>query len=483
MQLFGLNITRAPNPAAIHVKESHPKTGTWVRLGQGGYTLNRDVTGQNLFDTNDRAYKAWLFNPFVKRIVEVWVNYVVGSGLTFTAKDQKVKDAIDAFLMRNKIQRNMKQRGRETYLFGELCGVPNINSITGNVKLGFADPLNISKVHLDPFDGDNPIAVEIKTQDETYFLLLAYTDERGTAADKMPEVYGDDRPTVGAQKLNTIDRKVGRAFFLRFNTVIGAQRGATDLLPILDWCAGLEDLLWATKERTEQQNAIVGVIKIDGATPKQLNDYRNPESPNYIPPPVKYDPSDPSTWAYANEKISFTFSAPEINASEIKIISDVFKDVIQIGSGNPAVVFGQAAEMTYASAQETTSPFYQMMESGQNQFVEFWTDVIAHAIDQKRIFTTELDEVTDFGFEVTAPQIAVDNKKLQVEIAKGLTDLVIAWMTNGLMNPEQSADMIRQIASEVKLPIKELVEQDATPETTKESAARALLKRITEGQE
>lgn len=478
MQLFGLNITRVQNPAAIHIKEGHPKTGTWIKLGQSTYALNRDITGQNLFDTNDRAYKSWLFNPFVKRITEVWVNYVVGSGLTFRAKDERVQEIVDEYLAYNKIHLNMRQRARETYLFGELAAAPKVNTLSGRVRLGFVDPLIIVKVHLDPFDGDRPVAIEIRTTEDTYVLPLAYIDESGNAAEKMPELYGSGRP-IPDKQLDTLGKMVGRAFMLRFNTVIGAQRGATDLLPILDWCGATEDVLWMKKESLEQQLAVVGTIEIQGATPKQLNDYRNPESPNYVPPPRKYDPNDEGSWAYSNEKIKFTFNSPDIKAGDMETIVNVFKSLIQIGSGNPAVVFGQADETTWASAKETTSPFYQMMDAAQQHFCYFWEETTQYAVDQERIFGNRLEGVTDTSVKVTGPSIAVDDKKLQSEIARAFTDTVVAWKVNGAIDNDQFIELIKTVAAESGLPIKE-VATNAMGATAKESWEQKTLRRIAE---
>lgn len=482
MKLLGFEIKRADTQAAIHVKESGVSNKGWIRLGQNQkYALQRDITREILYDTNDRAYKGWLYNPFVKRITETWVNYVVGLGLEFKAKDERVQAVIDQFLENNKIHEKMKKRAREAFLFAELFAVPDVNTLTGNVRLGFADPLNISNVEFDPFDGDTPIAIEIKTVEGKHRLPIVKPDKFGRAADLVPEFYGAKRAYIGKEQLVTIDKKVGRAIILQYNMVIGSSRGATELLPIIDWCAGAEDILWINKQRVEDQSAVVGVIVIEGATPKQLNEYRNPESPNYIPPPRRFNPNEETSWAYANEKIKFNFVSPDIKASDIETIMRTFKSIIQIGSGNPPVVFGEADNTTWAGAKETTPPFFQMLESAQLQFVEFWEEVGGFVIDQKRIFTNELNEVTDFGLSVTAPSIAVDDKKLLVEIARGLTDLVAVWSVNNWIDSTAAAKLIQYIAVEAELPLETILAPD--PNSTngvKESWMQAELKRIKE---
>lgn len=470
-----MGLQRRPAAVTIPVRESD--AARWVKIG-GALRYNRDMHAGELYDTIDRAFRAWRLNPFVKRITEMWVNYVVGEGLTFAATDERVQAALDDFLRRNKVPQRMKKRAREAFLFGELSGILTVNVATGSAKLAFVDPLQVNKIEFDPLDGDNPVALLVHGADGAPVRLpIVHLDDTGSAAQTIPELYGAQRPAGFTTPLATCGRRVGRAVYLAFNSIVGATRGTSDLLTILDWCAGTEDLLWEVRNRTENQNRLFGVIEIKNATPAQLRKYRDKDSPEYIPPPG----SESDQWSYANENIAFKFIHPEIGASDIAEAVRMFKSMIEIGGGPPEHYMGQAKEMTYASALDASNPFLQQMRSGQQEFAGFWTDVADYVIDQKRIFTGELDGVTDFSVTVIAPEIAARDERYRSEIAKGFTDVIAAWRVNAWINDAQAIDLMLQIAAAAGLKVK-AVEQMLEPPIAAESWAREALRRINQSQ-
>lgn len=436
--------------AAIAIHESRNDTGTWVKIGNG-LRYNRDMGTGDMYDTIDRAFRAWRLNPFVKRITEMWVNYVVGTGLTFTAKDERVQAVLDEFVKRNKIHLRMKKRGREVFLFGELTGIPTVNVATGNTRLTFIDPLQVKRIELDPMDGDNPLAVIVNGQNgQPIRLPIVREDEGGSASTNIPELYGDKRPVGFNSSLATIGRKVGRAFYLAFNSIVGATRGTSDLLTILDWCAGTEDLLWEIRTRAENQNRVFGVITIKNATPTQLKKYRDKESAEYIPPPG----TEKDAWAYANENITFDFVSPQLNASDIADAVRLFKNMISLGGGPPEHLMGEGDAPNRATAMEIGDPFYQLMASGQAEFCALWQTVAEFVVDQKLIFTHELDGVDDLTVTVSGPEIAVRDEQRRAETAKLFTDVVVTWKMNGMITDEQALDMMNQIATAAGLKVK-----------------------------
>lgn len=466
-----LGIRRQTAAVAIPLRES--ETSRWIRIG-GGLRYNRDMSANDIYETCDRAYRAWRLNPFVKRVTEMWVNFVVGSGLTFSANDERVQVVLDDFVKRNKLNLRMKKRAREAFLFGEIICVPNVNVATGNTRLSFLDPLQVSKVELDPFDGDNPVAIVVYGQDgQAIPLPIVREDEAGVAALRIPELYGVKRPGGFNTPLMTMNRKVGRAFYLAFNSIVGTMRGTSDLLTILDWCAGTEDLLWEFRSRAESQNRLFGVITIKGATPAQLRKYRDKDSSEYIPPPG----TEKEAWAYANENIAFAFVTPQLGASDIAEAIRLFKTMIEIGGGPPEHYMGQAKEMTYASAQDASNPFLQQIRSGQQEFTEFWVEIAQYVMDQKLIFTNELDGVTDLTVTVKAPEVVPEDAKYQAELANQFTQVVVAWRTNNWINDEQAIDLMHQIAQAAGMKVK-VMEEMIGPVAAQQTWAQEALRRI-----
>ncbi|MBU0691537.1 hypothetical protein KKH18_06955 [bacterium] len=448
-------------------------SGRWIRIG-GGLRYNRDMSATDIYETCDRAFRAWRLNPFVKRLTEMWVNFVVGAGLTFTANDERVQAVLDDFVKRNKLNLRMKKRAREAFLFGELICAPNVNVATGHTRLAFLDPLQVSKIELDPFDGDNPVAIVVSGQDgQALSLPIVREDLASAAALRIPELYGAKRPGGFNAPLLTLGRKVGRAFYLAFNSIVGSTRGTSDLLTILDWCAGTEDLLWEFRARAESQNRLFGVITIKGATPAQLRKYRDKDSAEYIPPPG----TEKEAWAYANENITFAFVNPQLGASDIAEAIRLFKSMIEIGGGPPEHYLGQAKEMTYASAQDASNPFLQQIRSGQQEFTEFWLEIAQYVVDQKLIFTNELDGITDLTVAVKAPEVVPEDAKYKAELANQFTQVVVAWRANNWVTDEQAIDLMHQIAQAAGMKVK-VVEQIIGPVAAQQNWAREALRRI-----
>jgi len=462
--------------AAVVIRESVSDTGKWIKIG-GGLRYNRDLGSADLYDLIDRAYRAWRLNPFVKRITEMWVNYVAGSGLTFTAKDERVQLVLNDFLSRNKIPQHMKQRGRDVFLCGELAGIPTINVSSGNVRIAFLPSMQIQKIEMNPMNGDEATALfALNEVGQPIRLPMVSEDVYGTAPLRIPEIYGDKRPPGFDAPLQTLGRKTGQAFYLGMNMILGATRGTSDLLTILDWCAGTEDLLWDMRSRAEKQNNVIGIITIKTATPAQLKKYRDKDSPEYIPPPGE----DGSGWNWANENMSFSFVSPQLGSSDVAVAIRLFKNMISLGGGPPEHLMGEGDVPNRATAMEIGDPFYQLMASGQAEFCGFWQNIAEYAVDQKLIFTKELDGVTDTSVTVTGPDIATRDEERRATTAKSFTDTVVAWKMNALINDEQAIDLMNQIAQGCGLKVK-VVEQQLGA-AAKESWAQGALRRIKQQQ-
>lgn len=445
----------------------------WVRIG-GGLQYNRDIPETEIWELCNRAYRAYRLNPFVYRVTEMWKNFVIGSGLEFKAKDERAQPYLDGFIKNSRLQSRMEKRAREYYLFGELIGIDVTNVGTGNGRVSFVDPLIVSKIEYDQFDGDEAIAIVLRGADAQEIKLpIVREDLMGTAAIRMPEMYGDKRPGGFDKPLITLNRKVGRAFYLASNSIIGTSRGTSNTTPFLDWCGVTEDVCWEFSQSVKERNKNVGTITIKDATPKQLAKYRDPNSEEYIP----YPGENGQEWNWISDKIAIGFVNPNIGASEFDIAFRLFKSMIEIGGGPPEHFFGEAAKMTYASAKDASSPFLQQVKSGQKEFTDFWKLVCEHRLDQIAIFSDNLNGVTDLSVDVIAPEISPEDSKYKAEVGRTLTDQIIAWRTSGGINDEQMIDLMGQVATIVGLKVK-AVENLAGAGVTKQTWMQEALRRL-----
>jgi hypothetical protein len=88
--------------------------------------------------------------PFGKRIVEIISDFVVGkrNSIRVTAKDPAVQDVINEFWddPYNKMGRTVREWCNEQTTFGELCIPVVVNKVSGQVRIGYIDPMNIESV-------------------------------------------------------------------------------------------------------------------------------------------------------------------------------------------------------------------------------------------------------------------------------------------------------------------------------------------------
>ncbi len=435
-------------PAVAQGRHSAANDGLWARIGSG-VKWRRDYSQQDMFKDLNEIFRAWRFNPFVKRTTENWVNFVVGSGIQFQANDERVQSlVVDPWLVENQIAARMRQRATEAFLFGEIICAPAIYLSSGTVKLGFVDPLSVRSVKYSALDGDTPITIEVSDDNGTFVSMhIISRDKSGEAAAKMPEMYGNRRPGYSGP-LQTTGLLVGQIAYMAFNRILGASRGTSETLTYIDWCRGLEDLLWAARTRAQEQCKVVGTMTIKGATPQKLKQMSDPDSKEYVAPP-----EENGQWWRGNDNISLAYLAPQLGASDIDTAVKTFRTVISIGSGNPPHLYGEGDDTNYASAKEKGAPFYQMLEAGQRDFLRFWKDLVQFAVDQKRIFTNELDGVTDFTVNVTAPDVTAKNEGERANLGQTLTNTVLAWKQSGAINTAQAQDLIGQIAESMGLEI------------------------------
>lgn len=461
----------------------HPSEGTWVKVG-GGIQWRRDYAQQDMYKDLNEIFRAWRFNPFVHRITENWVNFVVGSGIQFKAKDERVQRiVVDPWLAANEVHERMKKRAREAFLFAELFSAKVINVGSGTVRLGFIDPMNVTKVNFSTLDGDTPISIEVSTGDGTKTLLIAHIDESGTASRIMPEIYGDKRPGGFTTPVTTTGLRVGQVGYLAYNTIIGATRGTSDTLTIIDWCRGLEDLLWSAQTRSKEQAKVIWMMIFKGATPATLTKYRNPlmpdgKTPNkeYVPPP-----QENGEVAYLNDQMEVRAVTPTMAASDIDQSAKTYRTVISIGSGNPTHLFGEGDGEGYMNAKEKGAPFYQMLESGQRDFLNFWKKEIDFAVDQKRIFTNELVGVTDFRVEVTAPEITAKSQESRANIGKTMIEIISIAKQNQLISQEQAVEAFQAVAADLGWDLEPIqIEPDPEPATDIAPGVQEAFKRIVE---
>jgi len=87
-------------------------------------------------------------NPQAKRIIDMSVDFILGDGIKYKAKDKDVQKVLDRFWLDSDNAWPLKQfaRVKELGLWGEYVPKVFITPLNGHVKLAGIDPKDISKI-------------------------------------------------------------------------------------------------------------------------------------------------------------------------------------------------------------------------------------------------------------------------------------------------------------------------------------------------
>ena len=116
------------------------------------------------------------------------------------------------------------------------------------------------------------------------------------------------------------------------------------------------------------------------------------------------------------------------------------------GSGQPIHWFGTGEDTNRASALEMNSPAHKALSERQGYFVYGCIyELLEFVRDQKRIFRPqEFSGVTDFGFEVVAPDIGMRDEAARASVLREHMTAISIAQQNGAYGPEQTAELMKQ---------------------------------------
>jgi len=293
------------------------------------------------------CYWLWKTNPLGNWIIETLLQFVLGKGFTYTAKEDEVKELFDDFWYDpiNRMDLRIKRMIRELFLFGAQVWPVFRAENTGKIRLGTIDPALIVEVYTDPQNAEQVIGVKIQQYDnsaETRILRTVLPGESdlvlSPAAQEMREGWTD-----------------GECIFKSINNVSNDPLGTSDLFPIADWIDEYERFIFDNSEKASQMNAFMWDVEIVGAGPDDIAKY------------AKDNPTPkPGATRYHNEKVKWTAVAPELKSHDISTAARLFRNHILSNRSIPEHFFGGGGDVNRATAGEMDAPFYAMVEDRQD---------------------------------------------------------------------------------------------------------------------
>lgn len=328
----------------------------WMYRSLTGYWSARDLPPQSHDQALMVAYTLWQRNPLGKRISELNADYVVGDGVTLSFSNSEVEDLVQEFWTDddNRMDERLPTFALEYGLFGELIPEALVGDVSGVVKLGYIDPIQIAQIHCLNADSNDTRNVLI---DDVVQLKRRVGEEQG-------------------RKLNVIrvresGRLEGDVFLFKANALSNDPRGWPDMLSIADWLDNYDQLLWDMLERHRLMQSFIYDVTVKGG-PREIQEQINAN---------KQAPKA-GTVRVHNDSITWAAVSPTLGSKENEIEADVIKEHLAGGAGIPKTWMSATADVNRATAQELGTPAVRRLAARQKRFLSSIERMLRYVLEQ-----------------------------------------------------------------------------------------------------
>ena len=391
--------------------------------------------------------------PFGKRIVEILSDYTMGKGVRVAAKDPRVQQVIDDFWKDevNDMDANLEAWCNEQTIFGELCIPVAVNPISGRVRLGYIDPMNIDTIQFAEMataDGtasiNVPFAVRLRRQVGEVLakpMLIVKRQE-----DPVQENYG---------------RLDGECFYWTLNKVKSASRGFSELFALADWVDLFDQMIFDFGDKVRFLNSFVWHYTLNGADGTKVEEYKNK---------LTKDPPRQGGVMVTNDQVKIEAQTPDFKGQDMADGASMVKKYGLGGAGIPPVLMGDGDDANRASALEMNAPFTKKIQKRQNLMARCITAVLNFVLDCAQR-AGALPQNIDLSFTVQFPEIAVkDLEKGALTLSGGATALQVGQQ-EGWVTGATAAKAFHTLLAEIGLDIEDSAEEYANAQQEKADRA------------
>ena len=396
-------------------------------------------------------------NPLGKRIVNIWKNYTIGSGLSFAvhgdedASTEPITKRLDSFWddPHNKMRLKLPMRMRALSITGEQCWPVAVDD-KGGVRLGYVDPAAIQRVVKDPHNGERDAAVVLEGKDAegNAIVLKVVVIEGDPSSQNFGRRVGLVQPgeafafpKVGLAGNELAGTYAGACFFWRVNSLPNAERGRSDLMAAINFMDAYEQMLMNDVDRTILQKSFVWDIELMGAGDPQIAEWKK-KHPN---------PPKPGTQLVHNESEKWLAITPDLHMQDAAAGADLILSYVATGTEMPKTWLNGLMDANRATASEMPEPTYMALEERQTFVQDMLTEVLAFVLDQAELagqlprragvtpeawpVTVEMPELvrkdmapaaTALGSVVTAMAAAIEANVLDEEVAQEAAVLALS---------------------------------------------------------
>lgn len=379
--------------------------------------------------------------PFGKRIVEILSDYTLGKGVRVTAKDPRVQDVIDAFWNDevNDMDANIESWCNEQTTFGELCIPIAVNPISGAVRVGYIDPMNIDTIQF----------AEMATADGTASINVPFAvrlrREVGEVLQKAMLIIR----RVEDPEMETYGRLDGECFYWALNKAKSASRGFSELFALADWIDLFDQMIFDYGDKVRFLNSFVWHYIIEGADAKSVAEFKDK---------VTKDPPKQGGVVVTNERVKIQAQTPDFKGQDMAEGASMVKKYGLGGAGMSNFLFGDGDDTNRAAALEMNAPFVKKIQKRQNLLSRCIKAVLDFVLDCAQRAGV-LPAGIDLSYSIEFPEIAVKDLQKGAQTLTGVATAMQVGTQEGWVTVATAARAFHTILAEIGVDIEDSQEE------------------------
>ena len=391
--------------------------------------------------------------PFGKRIVEILTDYTLGKGVRVSAKDPRVQDVIDAFWRDevNNMDENVESWCNEQTTFGELCIPVAVNPVSGAVRVGYIDPMNIDTIQF----------AEMATADGTASINVPYAVRlRREVGEVLQKPMLIIRREEDPQQAN-YGRLAGECFYFALNKAKSASRGFSELFSLADWIDLFDQMIFDYGDKVRFLNSFVWHYVITGANGKEVDEFKNK---------LTKDPPKQGGVVVTNERIKIEAQTPDFKGQDMAEGASMVKKYGLGGAGMSPFLFGDGDDTNRASALEMNAPFVKKIQKRQNGLSRCIKAVLDFVLDCAQRAGV-LPAGVDLTYTIEFPEIAVKDLQKGAQTLTGVATAMQLGIQEGWVTVQTAARAFHTILAEIGVDIEDSQEEYINAQKEKDDRA------------
>ena len=389
----------------------------------------RDLLPPMQWNMQRVAYYLYVTNPLARRIVEMLKDFVVGEGVTVTAKDPAVQSVLDDFWNDpvNRMDQNLESFVKECSIFGEQCWYVATNPVSGKVRLGYIDPYWIDGVEYATLQGLPGKAMAMAA---AVILKTGPTEPEQT---RLEVIHPDEDPGSPTHGL-----LIGNCFYWAINKARSGHRGLSDLFALADWLDGYDQMLYSLMNQMDSLSRFIWDVTLTGMTGEQIREWLKD---NGAPP-------RPNSIRAHNEKVTWAAVVPSLQATDRSEGARLVKDMAIAGSGYPGHWFDIGDRTNKATALAQGEPTLKMLTSRQRQLKYMLNQLLEYVVD-RGIASGTLPDHVDRRFQTRFPDLSVSDQSALAAALQSVANGMVSFQNAGAADTRTLTDVLVQFLKQL----------------------------------